>query len=439
MRLSGGSLARWANFLHTAKVQVIDSTGPMVRAGRRGNAARWMVLLCAVAAGCCGCASASAQALSVAHRSTALLPSGAVDQHGNAFTIAGLSGIAYAGPSPNAPAGSGVHLFLAVMDNSNKVIAIDAAISPTGAVSSVSVASALSLPVAADFEDIVITGGGAGVLLAEEGSPGIHAFALPSGDAGPSLDVPGVFASRRDNFGFESLAAAGSTLWSANEEALSVDGPLSTQAAGTVVRLLRYEVGPEGELLPASQHAYRCEPLHGSAMTGARSGLVALAVLPSGRMLALERSFAFNLGGFFRSRLFEVSLDGASDVAMVPALQGAAFVAAEKTLLWSGNLNNLEGLCIGPALAAGGRVLIGVVDDGDPISAGALVSFAITGPTEAACTADADGSGSVGVPDIFTFLSWWFGGDERADVDGQAGVAVADIFAFLSLWFAGCG
>lgn len=50
--------------------------------------------------------------------------------------------------------------------------------------------------------------------------------------------------------------------------------------------------------------------------------------------------------------------------------------------------------------------------------------------------ADIDGNGTVGVPDIFAFLTLWFAADVRADVDGVPGVGVPDIFAFLSLWFA---
>jgi len=49
--------------------------------------------------------------------------------------------------------------------------------------------------------------------------------------------------------------------------------------------------------------------------------------------------------------------------------------------------------------------------------------------------ADFDGSGAVGVQDIFAFLAVWFAGDSRADLDGIAGIGVPDIFAFLALWF----
>jgi len=56
----------------------------------------------------------------------------------------------------------------------------------------------------------------------------------------------------------------------------------------------------------------------------------------------------------------------------------------------------------------------------------------------ATCEPDIDGSGSVDVPDIFTFLSLWFAGNPAADFDGANGLGVPDIFAFLSAWFAGC-
>lgn len=379
------------------------------------------------------CEIAAAQPLEVLHRSTVALPSATTDQNGAGFTIAGLSGIAYSGPA----AVPGVHGFIAVLDNSNKVIRIEAQIADNGSISSAVVVGGLSLAQSADFEDIVIAADGASVMLSEEGAPGVRRFALSDGSFIGTLAVPQVFLSRRDNFGFEALADGGGRLWTANEEALTVDGPTASPTAGTLVRLLRFDES-NGTFTATAQHAYRCEPLHGSIISGARSGLVALVVLPSGRMLALERSFAFNLGGFFRSRLFEVDLAVASDVSALPALEGAAHSPAGKGLLWAGGHNNLEGLCLGPALPGGGRVLIGVVDDGDPISTNALISFQMTGPTEAECPADADGSGDVGVPDIFRFLSWWFASDPRADVDGTAGIGVPDIFIYLSRWFIGC-
>ncbi len=58
--------------------------------------------------------------------------------------------------------------------------------------------------------------------------------------------------------------------------------------------------------------------------------------------------------------------------------------------------------------------------------------------TTPCCRADFDNNGTLAVPDIFAFLSAWFGGDLRADFNNSGGNDVPDIFAFLSAWFAGC-
>lgn len=69
----------------------------------------------------------------------------------------------------------------------------------------------------------------------------------------------------------------------------------------------------------------------------------------------------------------------------------------------------------------------------------ALDDFLITGFTcPTACPADFDGNGTVEVPDIFAFLSAWFGNNPAADVDGTAGLQVSDIFVFLSWYFEPC-
>lgn len=70
---------------------------------------------------------------------------------------------------------------------------------------------------------------------------------------------------------------------------------------------------------------------------------------------------------------------------------------------------------------------------------GIAVACLAAGEPATCCTADFDGNGLVEVPDIFAFLSGWFGGNAAADIDELDGLAVPDIFAFLSMWFAGCG
>jgi hypothetical protein len=71
------------------------------------------------------------------------------------------------------------------------------------------------------------------------------------------------------------------------------------------------------------------------------------------------------------------------------------------------------------------------------LSAGSGVSgqLVAAGDKQAApaCPCDWDGSGEIGVSDIFAFLASWFAGN--GDFDGVNGTQVADIFAFLNCWF----
>ncbi len=55
-----------------------------------------------------------------------------------------------------------------------------------------------------------------------------------------------------------------------------------------------------------------------------------------------------------------------------------------------------------------------------------------------ACDADFNRDGSIGVQDIFDYLSAWFARDPGVDVDRNGAISVQDLFDFLALWFAGC-
>jgi len=387
--------------------------------------------LAAPFAGACG-----AQPLSIVFRNTAPLASSTTDQFGNAFAITGLSGIAF-----RAVDSDGRCRFLAVMDNSNHLIDIAVTFASGGSISSVWVVGGFTVAESRDFEGIAVMAPAAhSVLLAEEGTPALREYSLSSGGLLGTFPTPAVYFGRRDNFGFESAARGpgGAEYWTVNEEAIVADGPLSTPSAGTWVRILRYDA-PSGAPAPAEQFAYQTAPMHGSAITGGRSGVSELVALPGGRLLTLERSLA---GPFpsFQSRIYELTVAGATDVSSLASLAGQAFTPAGKTMLYRGNQANMEGLCLGPPLAPGAWSLVGIVDDGDHIfSTNRLVAFALSGlDADAPCPADFDGNAFVNGDDFDLFVERFVAGDPSADVDLNGFVNGDDFDAFTQGFVSGC-
>jgi hypothetical protein len=374
-----------------------------------------------LAAGAVGCAG---QTMSLMARGGMDIGTSATDQHGQIFTVAGLSGIAWLGGTS----------YVAVMDNSNRLVFLTVTLAGNGAVTGAAITGGLTLSESRDFEDIAVDG--ETVLLAEEGTPQVRRYSLTDGASMGTLPVPAVFLSRRDNFGFESLSRRGETgeVWTANEEALTVDGPVSTASVGTVVRLLRYAPG-DGGLEPREQYAYQTQPLHGFAISGSRSGVSQVLVLPGGRVLVLERSLALG-ATTFQSRLYEVDFIGATDVSGLPAANAAGIVRVAKTQLYSGSQNNLEGLTLGPRLSQSSWAMVGIVDDGDPISVNRVVTFVLQGPV-VACTNDFNNDGDFGTDqDIEAFFACLAGnccglcGTADFNGDGDTGTD-QDIEAFF--------
>ncbi len=379
----------------------------------------------------------SAAPISVVPRGPAALPATAVDQHGTSFAITGLSGIAHRGGN----------LFTAVMDNSNKLVHFDLQLAADGSIAAVNVLGGLTLSLAADYEAIAYTNARLGtVWLANENPARLDEFDLASGDFLRTLAAPTAFGQARGGFGFESLARSvgGSQLWTANEQALSVDGSLSSPTAGTTVRLLRFAANGD-TFAAAEQYAYQVDPWHAdeSPLTSAeRSGLVELVELPNGTLLALERSLAFSgpASPSYENRLYQVDFATATNVAGVSELNGATFQPVTKQLVWSGTAAgplgmNMEGLTVGPRLANGHLTLLGIVDDGgsaDFLSSNTLVAFEITSDVASPSTVgDANLDGQVNAADVAVLASTYGTASgaswEDADFDGDGRVTVADL------------
>ncbi len=305
-------------------------------------------------------------------RGTMALAGTTVDQNNQPLGISGLSGITYLGGNTYA----------AVMDNSNKLIFLTIELDGDGAILSSQVTGGLTLADTRDFEGIAYTGAQRNsVLLADEGTPSVREYSLADGTLMQLPAVPDVFQNIASDRGLESLAlnSVMSELWTANEEALTVDGFLATETSGTTVRLLRYEV-TGNTYTPAGQFAYEVQPIHGIPLRGSSSGLVEIVAIPGGELLALERSAALSSQGIFKNSIFAIDSAGATDVStFTGGLIGETFTPVTKTELWSGAVvpagMNMEGLTLGPALGNGRWAMIGIVDDGDMLSSNTVVSF----------------------------------------------------------------
>lgn len=181
----------------------------------------------------------------------------------------------------------------------------------------------------------------------------------------PAHHLPGPGRGARDNLAFESLAVDGGRLIAANENALQQDGPSADLDAPSPVRLAVFDA-TDGRLL--AEHVYWVDtvpvppPLPGLYRT---NGLVEL-LAGHGMLLALERSYVAGRGN--SAKIYRVDLEGATDVAGVPALAGASFTPARKSLVLdlaalAVPLDNLEGMAWGPRLPDGQPTLILVSDD----------------------------------------------------------------------------
>ena len=273
-----------------------------------------------------------------------------------------------------------------------------------------------------------------------------------------------MYANVRANFGLESVTVSpdGLTLWTCNEESLTTDGSQSTPSAGTRVRLQKFtraSATGTGGFTPAGQWCYITQPMHGTTtVPSARSGVSALVALPDGGLLALERSFAFSGSGLFLSRVYSVTTTGVTETTGLSALAGVILTPCTKTTRYAGYLYNLEGLALGPAAPAGEgvppgrRLLLGITDDGDPLSTNRLHVFFLDGLADTCGPADLGRAGGIAGGDrvldnndFIAFINGFFAGAAAADLGRAGGEPGADgafdnndFIAFINYFFAGC-
>jgi len=270
-----------------------------------------------------------------------------------------LSGITWAGGD----------LFYVIGDNARTLFPLQLSLDmTTGTITSATLQSGVDLSHGSDLEGVAFHASNNSVLVADEGGPALREHFLADGALVTSASLPVVFNQVRANLSLESLSVepGGSVVWTANEEALSVDGGVASFVAGTVVRLQKLDAA----LQPSGQWAYVTDPIAGDILSPGRdvevSGVVDLVALSGGGLLVLERELG---SGGFRHRLYEVDFSTASDTSGLPSLDGATYTSVAKTLLWEQASGvNFEGITLGPLLANNAQSLVLISDAGGGLS-----------------------------------------------------------------------
>jgi hypothetical protein len=188
------------------------------------------------------------------------------------------------------------------------------------------------------------------------------------------VSLPAHYAMDRTNLGIEGLSIEpdGGYLFACNEEALTIDGALSSKTAGTTVRIFRRELATNTD----EERAYRTEPCGAGGATCDMGVSEILALSPT-RLLVLERGYQVGYGDTVR--LFRVDDYTQGDDVLATAALNATTPVLPKTLVVdlgtlppSGAttmdtqpnplLDNFEGLALGPMLGDR-RVLFVISDD----------------------------------------------------------------------------
>ena len=279
-----------------------------------------------------------------------------------------ISGITYAGGD----------LYYAVDDNDNKLYPITLAINrANGQLASgtngISIAAGVTMSGANDAEGCAFDPCTGRLWVSEETGARIREYDVSSGALVRTAPVPTIQQQQYvGNYSLEALTIAGDgkSMWTANEEALKVDGALATNSVGSVVRLTKFVRNSVHDNWTADgQWAYETQPIGTAKDSNTRSGVSGLCALPDGNLLVLERR-CYQGGIFpdFNIRVYQVNFSGATDIRNISSLKTATYTKTTKTLLWQytegSDMPNYEGICLGPRLSDGSCVIVIISDGG---------------------------------------------------------------------------
>jgi hypothetical protein len=183
-------------------------------------------------------------------------------------------------------------------------------------------------------------------------------FALP-----PVLSMSQQDTGARQNNGLEglTLTPSGNFLFAGMEDPGFNDGSLPTDDAGALTRITRFDVSTGAA---TAQYAYPLDPI--TAPNGEQNGLSDLVALDDDNLLVVERSH----GTHNVARIYRAGIAGADNILDRPSLGDApatpmtkSLVADLSTMPQVQNLDNVEGITLGPKLPDGRQVVVLVTDD----------------------------------------------------------------------------
>lgn len=276
-----------------------------------------------------------------------------------------ISGITWAGDN----------LYYAVDDNDKKLYPLTLNINLESgklAEGNITIGTGVEMTNSSDMEGCAFDPASGKVWISQETSALIREFDPADGKLLRTAPVPAIQKQYVGNYSLEALTISGDgmTMWTANEEALKVDGNLATNSVGSVVRLTRFtRESVYDNWTPDGEWAYETQPIGTAKDSNTRSGVSGLCALPDGTLLVLERRcYAGGLFPDFNIRIYQVNFSGATDVSSLASLKNASYVKTGKTLLWqyteTSNMPNYEGMCLGPRLDDGSCIILLVSDAG---------------------------------------------------------------------------
>ena len=224
------------------------------------------------------------------------------------------------------------------------------------------------------------------VFISSEGNPTINIspfiaeYELSTGKKIAELRIPQRYLSGQEpenpqgvqeNLAFESLTInrVGMPedpfrLFSATESAILQDESFAAEERARI-RFLHYVINPVGKPVLLAEHLYLLEPAPAEVISNGLTELLALQT--EGYFFSLERTFGFTGAG---AKIFQLVIGNANDTSNIKSLKGDVTQIRplnKKLLLDLGNLeielDNLEGMTMGPRLPDGSRSLLLISDD----------------------------------------------------------------------------